>query len=92
MRTLLFLLAGFLLLAACMLLGRLFSSNYLGAHYAATLTFVVLWLVVSATNLWVGVAKAGYILTEEFPIFLFIFCVPTVAAIFLKGGFSSSWL
>jgi len=44
------------------------------------------------TNLWVGVAKAGYTLTEEFPIFLFIFCVPTVAAIFLKGGFSSSWL
>ena len=47
MRTLLFLLAGFLLLAACMLLARLFSSNYPGAHYAATLTFVVLWLVIS---------------------------------------------
>lgn len=84
MRTLLFLLAGFLLLAACMLLARLFSSNYPGASYAATLTFVVLWLVISTTNLWVGVAKAGYTLTEEFPIFLLIFAVPTVAAIFLK--------
>ena len=84
MRTLLFLLVGFLLLAACMLLGRLFSSNYPGATYAATLIFVVLWLVISTANLWVGVAKAGYTLTEEFPIFLFIFGVPTIAAIFLK--------
>jgi len=84
MRTLLFLLVGFLLLAACMLLGRLFSSNYPGATYAATLFFVVLWLVISTVNLWVGVAKAGYTLSEEFPIFLFIFGVPTIAAIFLK--------
>jgi hypothetical protein len=33
---------------------------------------------------WVGVAKAGYTLTEELPIFLFIFGAPTIAAIFLK--------
>ena len=84
MRTLFFLLVGFLLLAACMLLGRLFSSNYPGATYAATLTFVVLWLVISTANLWVGVAKAGYTLTDEFPVFLFIFSVPAIAAIILK--------
>ena len=84
MRTLLFLLVGFLLLAACMLLGRLFSSNYPGATYAATLIFVVLWLLISTANLWVGVAKAGYTLTEELPIFLFIFGVPTIAATLLK--------
>ena len=84
MRTLLFLLVGFLLLAACMLLGRLFSSNYPGATYAATLIFAVLWLLISTANLWVGVAKAGYTLTEELPIFLFIFGVPTIAATLLK--------
>ncbi len=84
MRTLLFLLVGFLLLAACLLLGRLFSNNYPGAGYAATVTFVVLWLMISIANLWVGVAKAGYALAEEFPIFLFIFAVPTIAAILLK--------
>ena len=84
MRTPLFLLVGFLLLAASMLLGRLFSSNYPGATYAATWTFVALWLVISSANLWVGVAKAGYTLNEEFPIFLLIFAVPTVLAIFLK--------
>ena len=84
MRTFLFLLVGFLLLAASMLLGKLFSSNYPGAAFAATLIFVVLWLVISAANLWVGVAKAGYTLNEEFPIFLLIFSAPTIVAILLK--------
>lgn len=84
MRTPLFLLAGFLLLAACMLLGKFFSSHYPGATYAATLTFVALWLGISGANLWVGVAKAGYTLSEEVPIFLLIFAVPSIVAIFLK--------
>jgi len=84
MRTPLFLLVGFLLLAASMLLGKLFSSNYSGATYAATLIFVALWLGISGANLWVGVARAGYSLNEEFPIFLVIFGVPTMVAIFLK--------
>jgi hypothetical protein len=84
MRTALFLLVGFLLLAVCMLLGKLFSSNYPGAAYAATIIFVALWLAVAAANLWVGVAKAGYTLSEEFPIFLLIFAVPAIVAIFLK--------
>jgi len=84
MRTPLFLLVGFLLLAASALLGKLFSSNYPNATYAATLIFVVLWFGISGANMWVGVAKAGYTLNEEFPIFLLIFAVPTVVAIFLK--------
>ena len=71
-------------MAACMLLGRLFSSNYPGATYAATVIFVALWLGISGANLWVGVAKAGYTLNEELPIFLLIFGVPTIVAIFLK--------
>jgi hypothetical protein len=77
MRTPLFLLVGFLL-------GKLFSSNYPGATYAATWIFVAFWLVIAGANLWVGVAKAGYTLNEELPIFLLIFAVPTVVAIFLK--------
>jgi hypothetical protein len=71
MRTLLFLLVGCLLLAASALLGKLFSSNYPGATFAATLIFVALWLGIAGTNLWVGVAKAGYSLSEELPIFEF---------------------
>jgi hypothetical protein len=84
MRTLLFFLVGLLLLAACLLLGRLFSATYPGATYAATITFISLWLGISAFNLWVGVSKAGYTLADELPIFLLIFAVPAAAAIILK--------
>jgi len=34
--------------------------------------------------MWVGVAKAGYSVTEELPIFLLIFSVPAALAILLK--------
>jgi len=84
MRTALFLVAGFLLLAAFLLLGRLFSANYPGATLQATIAFVALWLVVAGANMWVGVAKAGYSATEELPIFLLIFGLPAAVAIVLK--------
>ena len=83
-RTLLFLLAGFLLLAAFALLGKLFSSNYPGSTYAAVLIFVACWFGIAGGNLWVGVTSAGYSLKDEFPIFLLIFGVPTMVALFLK--------
>jgi hypothetical protein len=76
-----------LLLAAAMLLGRLFSSNYPGATLTATILFLTVWLGISRANLWVGIAKAGYSLNEEFPIFLLIFGLPAVIAIFLKWRF-----
>ena len=84
MRTALFLVAGFLLLAACLLLGRLFAANYPGATVVATIAFVVLWLVIAGANMWVGVARAGYSVTEELPIFLLIFGLPAALAILLK--------
>jgi hypothetical protein len=84
MRTALFLVAGFLLLAASLLLGRLFSANYPGATFVATIAYVALWLVIAGVNMWVGVAKAGYSFAEELPIFLLIFAVPAAAAILLK--------
>jgi hypothetical protein len=87
MRTALFLLSGFLLLAACLLLGRLFSANYPAATFLATVAYVALWLVVAGANMWVGVAKAGYTAAEELPIFLLIFGVPAAIAIVLKWKF-----
>jgi hypothetical protein len=84
MRTCLFLLVGFLLLAASLLLGKLFSSNYPGATFTAIPIFIACWLGISGANLWVGVAQAGYTLNEEFPIFLLIFGVPTIIAVILK--------
>jgi hypothetical protein len=84
MRTALFLVAGLLLLAAFFLLGRLFSTNYPGATVVATSVYVALWLIIAGANMWVGVARAGYSVTEELPIFLLIFGLPAAVAILLK--------
>jgi len=87
MRTALFLVAGLLLLAASALLGRLFSANYSGATLAATVAYVALWFVIAGANMWIGVAKAGYSINEELPIFLLIFGLPAAAAVVLKWKF-----
>jgi hypothetical protein len=84
MRTGLFLVAGFLLLAASFLLGRLFSSNYPSAPLVAFIAFAVLWFVIAGVNMWIGVAKAGYSIGEELPIFALIFFLPTVVAAVMK--------
>ena len=87
MRTILFLTVGFLLLAACFLLGRLFSAHYPRVMDAMTVAFICLWLLISAFNLWVGVSKAGYSLADEQPIFFLIFAVPAAVALFVKWRF-----
>lgn len=84
MRTVLFLVAGFLLLAAALILGRLFSSNYPGATLAATAAFIAFWLIIAGFNMWVGVARAGYSVAEELPIFGLVFGLPALIAILLK--------
>ena len=87
MRTALFLVSGFLLLAAVAVLARLFSENVPSATVWATAGFIALWLVVTAANMWVGVAKAGYSVSEELPVFLLLFGVPAVVALVLKWKF-----
>ena len=84
MRTGLFLLAGLLLLAASLLLGRLFSTNYSNATVVATVAYVALWFIIAAANMWVGVTKAGYSVAVELPIFALIFLLPAAVAAFLK--------
>jgi hypothetical protein len=84
MRTGLFLLAGFLLLAASLILGRLFSANYPSASVAATIVYVALWFAIASVNMWTGVAKAGYSVAEELPIFALIFLLPAAVGVILK--------
>ena len=84
MRTGLFLLAGFLLLAASFIVAKLFSENYPSATLAATAAFILLWLALTAFNMWTGVLKAGYSVAEELPVLLLLFGVPAVAAIVIK--------
>ena len=84
MRTALFLASGLLLLASFFILARLFSANYPAAAGWATAAFLVLWLAITAANMWVGVAKAGYSASEELPILLLLFGIPAAVAVVLK--------
>jgi len=87
MRTGLFLLAGFMFLAASLIVGKLFSENYPGSTTVATVLFVVGWLAIASFNMWTGVAKAGYSVAAELPILALIFGVPAVAAILIRWKF-----
>ncbi|MFT3906481.1 MAG: hypothetical protein QM718_09275 [Steroidobacteraceae bacterium] len=87
MRTGLFLLSGLLLLAATLIIGKLFSSQYPGSTTLAAVSFAVVWLVIAAFNMWVGVTKAGYAFGEELPIFALIFAVPAVVAVLVRWQF-----
>jgi hypothetical protein len=79
-------LGGFLLLAVC-----IGAARFLGG--AATMgiavkVFITIWLVLAGINMWIGVARAGYSVTEELPIFLLIFLLPAAAAFFIQWKFS----
>ena len=84
MRTGLFLLSGFLLLAGSLIVGKLFSSNYPAAPTAATVLFLAVWLAIAGVNMWTGVARAGYSVADELPIFALIFAVPAAAALLAR--------
>lgn len=84
MRTVLFLASGFLLLTAVFILGKLFSENFASATTWATFAFLMLWLIITGANMWIGVTKAGYSASEELPILLLLFGVPAAVALLLK--------
>jgi len=80
MHTLMVLTVGFLILAALVAIGR--SRGRAGIGTGA-LVFLPLWLVGAAINMYVGVARAGYGVADEFPVFLVVFGVPAIAALFI---------
>ena len=84
MRTGLFILACFLLLAASFILAKLFSNYFQSSGVVATSIFLILWLILTCFNMWIGVSRAGYSTIEEFPIFLLLFGIPAVAAILMN--------
>jgi hypothetical protein len=75
---------GFVLLALCLLIGRLVGGPAPTAGVAtAAKLFILLWLVAAGINMWIGVSKAGYTVAEEAPIFLVVFAVPAAVALLL---------
>jgi len=79
MRTLKFIIGGFLLLSICLVVARAIGGSMPSLATGAKV-FIPLWLVVAAVNMWLGVSRAGYSVGEELPIFLLIFALPAVAA------------
>ena len=87
MRTLIILVIGFVIWGACLGLARLLANASAASLGLATIIFVVIWFLVVAANMWMGVARAGYAFTEELPIFLLIFLLPVAVAIFVRWRF-----
>ena len=87
MRTALFLAAGLFLMASLLISAKFFSEHFPGAPNLALGLGLALWLAITATNMWIGVTKAGYTVTEELPILLLLFAVPAVAGLLARWRF-----
>jgi hypothetical protein len=83
MHTAMVILGGLVLLALCLLAARLFGGPGPGPMLAAIKVFLPLWFIGAVVNLWVGVARAGYSVAEELPIFLVVFGGPAAVALLL---------
>jgi hypothetical protein len=89
MHTVKVILGGFVLLALCLVAGRLLGGAGQSATLArSALVFVPLWFVGAAINMWLGVTKAGYSVKEELPYFLIVILIPTVVALLIWRRYS----
>lgn len=77
MHTIMVVSGGLALLAVIAVLGKF---GGFGVARAA-LWFIPIWLVVAAINMWVGVSRAGYPVSAEFPILLLVFAIPAAIAL-----------
>lgn len=89
MRAILIVASGFLLLFTFVFVSRAMSNNNRATMAKATLLFLPLWIFAGSYNLWVGVSHAGYSVVEEAPLFVIIFGLPAVLAVYLWRKFSS---
>ena len=88
MRSLLIGGGGLVLLGLCLVAGRRLGGADAGTMVVIAKVFIPVWLCAALFNMWMGVARAGYSVAEEFPIFLAIFAAPAVAAAFVWWKFS----
>jgi hypothetical protein len=90
MHTLKVIFGGILLLGVCQLVGRWIGGAAATVDATTIKHFLVLWLVATLVNMWVGVSKAGYSIKDEAPIALLVFAVPAIVAIVIWWRFSAS--
>jgi hypothetical protein len=74
---------GCALLAVLLIAARLIDGGTQAHLVRACELFIVLWFLGAAINMWVGVVKAGYSVAEEAPVFLVVFGVPAVVALWI---------
>jgi hypothetical protein len=80
---------GLVLLGLFILAGRfLAAGNPVAGMTTAARWFIPMWLVGAGINMYVGVARAGYSVAEEAPIFLLVFAVPAIVAVLLAWSLS----
>lgn len=54
---------------------------------SAALLFLPLWLIGAGINMYLGVARAGYSVADEAPIFLVVFAIPAAIALLVCWRF-----
>ena len=78
---------GVLLLAVFALFGRLWGHDAASVALAAK-WFIPVWAAVALVNMWVGVTKAGYTVTQELPILVVVLAIPVVLALLVAWQFT----
>ena len=78
---------GFVLLALCVIVGRLTAGAGTGVAAAARI-FVPLWLIAAGVNMYVGVTRAGYSVADEAPVFAAVFAIPAAVALLIWWRYS----
>ena len=82
MHTVMVVTAGVALLALCALGARVLGGR--SAAATAALVFVPIWLIAAGVNMYIGVARAGYTVAAEAPIFLVVFGIPAAMALLVR--------
>jgi len=72
---------GLAVLGLTLLLGRLLGGA--AGMGTASLAFLPLWFIGAGVNLYLGVKRAGYSLSDEAPIFVLVFTVPAALALLI---------
>ncbi|MEO8386665.1 MAG: hypothetical protein ABI583_15550 [Betaproteobacteria bacterium] len=65
----------------------MFSEHFPSAPNWAVAIGLIVWLVATGANMWIGVSKAGYSVADELPILLLLFAVPVAAAVLVRWRF-----
>ncbi|MFG6447641.1 hypothetical protein ACG0Z6_05220 [Roseateles sp. BYS180W] len=81
--------AGLLLLLVFVMFGWLWGASPRAMALAAKY-FVLVWLLVASTNMWVGVTHAGYTVRQELPILLIVFAAPALVAVVVAWQLSKA--